>query len=156
MVGSPPPRFQFETVPVVWSRLVPSSNEGFTQKLPNSKFATGARATDKSSMTMTPVMLPEPPETSSQRMVTAPDGTTTEPFRFVNVESSIVVTHPGLVVPVVTKWVEPPTWLPTPLKKVTVKRISGPLRLYISYHWRFKVSPSLALRPSRTSDYQSP
>src|SRR5664280_3763116 len=33
MVPSLPPRFQFETVPSVWSRLLPSSKVGFTQKL---------------------------------------------------------------------------------------------------------------------------
>src|ERR1035437_8983124 len=33
MVGLPPPRFQFETVPFVWSRLLPNSKVGFTQKL---------------------------------------------------------------------------------------------------------------------------
>src|ERR1043166_4442720 len=33
MVEALPPRFQLETVPSVWSRLLPSSKVGFTQKL---------------------------------------------------------------------------------------------------------------------------
>src|ERR1043165_3873770 len=107
MVGSPPPRFQFVGVPVVWSRLVPSSNDGFTQKLPNNRFGTGERATDKSSMTITPVMAWSPPETREQRILTSPSGTDNEPFRFVNVESAMVLTHPSLLLPEVTKWVCP-------------------------------------------------
>src|SRR2546426_4435994 len=98
MVGALPPRFQFETMPVVWSRSRPSSKEVFTQKLQNSKFGRGARATDKSSMIITPVMVPEPPETREQRIFTAPSGTASDPFRFVNAESAIVLTHPGLLV----------------------------------------------------------
>src|SRR5437588_9173959 len=155
MVASLPPRFQFETVPVVWSRLLPSSKDGFTQKLPNSRFGTGARATDKSSMTMTPVMVPEPPETREQRIFTAPSGTASDPFRFVNVESAIVLTHPALVVPIVRKWVCPTT-LSLALKNSTVKRISGPPRLYISYHWISKVSPPLAWPLRKKSEYHSP
>src|SRR5438132_12914510 len=140
MVASLPPRFQFETVPVVWSRLTPSSKDGFTQKLPNSRFGTGERAIDKSSMTITPVMAWSPPETREQRILTAPSGTDKDPFRFVNVESAMVLTHPSRLVPEVTKWVCPTT-LSVALKKRTVKRISGPLRLYISYHWIANVSP---------------
>src|SRR5437588_4206118 len=107
--ASPPPRFQLETVPVFWSRLLPSSNDGLIQKLPVSRFGTAERATDKSSMIITPVTEGEPPETKEQRILTAPGGTASDPFRLVNVESSIVLTQPGLVVPVVTKWVGPPT-----------------------------------------------
>src|SRR5690242_12256594 len=101
--ASPPPRFQFETVPVVWSRLLPSSKDGLIQKLPDKRFGIGERATDKSSMIMTPVIAGEPPETKEQRIFTAPGGTAKDPFRLVNVESSIVLTHPGLLVSVVTK-----------------------------------------------------
>src|SRR5437870_7257839 len=140
MVEGLPPRFQLATVPAVWSRLLPSSNDGFTQKLPKSRFGTGARATDKSSMIMTPVSVPEPPETREQRIFTAPIGTASDAFRFVNVESAIVLTHPELVEPLVTKWVWPTTESAA-LKKSTVKRISGPARLYISYHWISNVSP---------------
>src|SRR5437868_5467685 len=43
MVGSPPPRFQFATVPSVWSRLLPISKNGLTQKLLGSKSARAAR-----------------------------------------------------------------------------------------------------------------
>src|SRR5205814_5447640 len=39
MVESPPPRFQLETVPPVWSRLLPSSKVEFVQKLPGNKSA---------------------------------------------------------------------------------------------------------------------
>src|SRR5512133_911185 len=145
MAGVLPPRFQFETVPSVWSRLLPSSKDGFTQKLPYSRFGTGARATERSSTTITPVMVPEPPETREHLIFTAPDGTVREPLRFVNVESSIEDTHPGLLVPLVTKWVVPPTWLSASLKNSTLNRISGPSRLYISYHWISNVSPGLAL-----------
>src|SRR6185503_5172036 len=109
MVVSLPPRFQFETVPVVCSRLLPSSKDGFTQKLPNNRFGTCARATDKSSMSMTPVRVPDPPETREQRIFTAPGGTASDPFRFVNVESAMAPPHPALVVPLVTKWVWPTT-----------------------------------------------
>src|SRR5438046_1487644 len=105
IVARLPPRFQFETFPLVWSRLVPNSNDGLTQKLPKSKLGTAARVTDKSSISITPVIVPDPPETSEQRIFTAPSGTGTDSFRFVNVEFSIVLTHPPLVVPLVTKWV---------------------------------------------------
>src|SRR6266446_2564180 len=81
MLVSLPPRLQFVGMPLVWSRLLPISKDGFTQKLPNSRFGTGARATDKSSMTITPVMVPEPPETREQRIFTAPSGTASVPFR---------------------------------------------------------------------------
>jgi len=46
-----------------------------------------------------------PPETREQRIVTAPHGTVNDPFRLVNVEFAMVLTHPGLLVPEVTKWV---------------------------------------------------
>src|SRR5450432_1084510 len=101
MVEVLPPRFQFETAPPVWSRLLPSSKDGFTQKFPNSRFGTGARATDKSSITIVPLMDWSPPETREQRIFTAPSGTANDPFRFVNVESSMVLTHPALLVPLV-------------------------------------------------------
>src|SRR6266496_473472 len=127
MAGSLPPRFQFETEPPVWSRLLPSSKDGFTQKLPNSRFGTCARATDKSSMIITPVIVPEPPETREQRIFTAPTGTNTDPLRLVNVESAMVLTQPGLLVPLVTKWVCPTT-LSVASKNSTLKRISGLLR----------------------------
>jgi hypothetical protein len=81
-------------------------------------------------MTITPVMDAEPPETREQRMVTAPHGTDNDPFIFVNVESAMVLTHPGLLVPEVTKWVAVRTLLLTS-RNSTVKRISGALRLYI-------------------------
>src|SRR5258708_1505885 len=106
MVGSPPPRVQFAGVPLVWLRLIPSSKVEFTQKLPGSKLT---RATDKSSMTMTPVMDGSPPETRAQRIVTAPSGTTNVAFRFVNVEFAMVLTHPALLVPEVAKSVAPTT-----------------------------------------------
>ncbi len=105
---------------------MPSSNDGFTQKLPNSRFGTGERATDKSSMIITPVIVPEPPETREQRIFTAPTGTNTDPFRFVNVESAMVLTQPGLLLPLVTKWVCPTTLLMAS-KNSTLKRISEPL-----------------------------
>ena len=88
-----PPRFQFAGVPLVWSRLLPVSKVEFTQKLPGTS-RQSARATDKSSMTITPVMVPEPPETREQRIFTAPAGTSRDPLRFVNVESSIAA-HPS-------------------------------------------------------------
>src|SRR5260370_9848519 len=112
MVGSPPPRFQFVGVPVATSRVVPSSKDGFTQKLPKSKLATGARATDKSSMTITPVMDWSPPDTSEQRIFTAPSGTDNDPFRLVKVESEIVLTQPVLLLPLVTNGVCPTTLSP--------------------------------------------
>src|SRR4051812_9774615 len=109
MVVSPPPRFQFVGVPVVWSKLVPSSKDGFTQKLPNSRFGTGERATDKSSITITPVIAASPPETSEQRILTAPTGTDKDPVRCVKVELAMVLTQPALLDPLVTKWVWPTT-----------------------------------------------
>src|ERR1051326_8028063 len=107
-------------------------------------------------MIMTPVTEGSPPETREQRILTAPVGTPNDPLRFVKVESAIVVSHPGLLVPVVTKWVGTPTWASEPSKNSTVKRISGPLRLYISYHWIFNTSPGPALPLSATSEYHSP
>ena len=59
---------QLAGVPLVWSRSVPSSKAEFTQKLPG----TGVRATDKSSMTMAPVVPGKPPEARAQRILTAP------------------------------------------------------------------------------------
>ena len=84
-------------------------------------------------MTITPVGSPEPPETREQRILTAPIGTINDPFRFVNVESAIVLTHPALLVPAVTKWVSP-TRASVTSKNCTVKRISfwlPALTLYI-------------------------
>src|SRR5438067_6935509 len=156
IVASPPPRFQLETVPLVWSRLLPSSKDGLTQKLPASRLGTAERATDKSSTTMTPVTDGEPPETKEQRIFTAPGGTARDPLRLVNAESSMVLTQPGLVVPVVTKWVGPPTVASEPSKNRTVKRISVESRLYISYHWISNVSPGLACPLRATSEYHSP
>ena len=52
-------------------------------------------------MIITPVRVPEPPETREQRIFTAPSGTASDWLRFVNVESAIVLTHPALVVPLV-------------------------------------------------------
>src|SRR5258707_32163 len=144
MVVSPPPRFQFEGVPSVWSRPLPSSNVEFTQKLPGSRSACGARANETSSITITPVIVVEPPETKEQRILTAPVGTANDALRLVKVEFAIVLTQPGLLVPEVTKWVGVPTWLLEPSKNRTVTRISGALMLYISYHCMFKVSPGLA------------
>ena len=123
--------------------------------MPNSRFGTCARATDKSSMIITPVRVPEPPETREQRIFTAPSGTASDWFRFVNVESAIVLTHPALVVPLVTKWVWPTT-LSLALKNSTVNRISVPSRLYISYHWISRVSRPFAWPLRRTSEYHSP
>src|ERR1039458_311025 len=108
MVGSPPPRVQFAGVPLVWSRLVPLSKVEFTQKLPGSKVT---RATDKSSMTITPVMAGSPPEARAQRIVTAPTGTTNAAFRFVNDEYAMVLTQPALLVPEVAKSVAPTTFV---------------------------------------------
>src|SRR5206468_9014878 len=127
IAGWLPPRFQLVSARLVWFRLSPSSIDRFTQKLPNSRFGTRARATDKSSMIITPVRVPEPPETREQRIFTAPSGTASDWFRFVNVESAIVLTHPALVVPLVTKWVWPTT-LSLALKNSTVSRISVPSR----------------------------
>src|SRR5258705_333584 len=152
MVVSPPPRVQFAGVPLVWSRLVPLSKVEFTQKLPGSKLT---RATDKSSMTITPVMAGSPPEARAQRIVTAPAGTTNAAFRFVNVELAMVPIHPALLVPEVVRWVSPRTLLAA-LKNCTVKRISGALRLYISYHWIFNTSPLVALPRRLTSERHSP
>src|SRR5258708_3740651 len=106
-------------------------------------------------MTISPVMVPEPPETREQRILTAPAGTSKDPLRLVKVEVSMVPVHPALVVPLVTKWVWPTT-LSLASKNSTLKRISGPLMLYISNHWRFNVSPALALPLRRTSEYHSP
>src|SRR5688572_9424592 len=152
MFVSPPPRVQFAGVPLAWFRLLPLSKVEFTQKLPGSKLT---RATDKSSMTITPVIACSPPEARAQRIVTAPTGTTNAAFRFVNVEFAIVLTHPPLLVPEVVKWVSPTTSV-VALKNCTVKRISGALRLYISYHWIFNTSPLVALPLSVTSERHSP
>src|SRR6266850_1699862 len=148
---SPPPRVQFAGVPLVWSRSVPSSKVEFTQKLPG----TGTRATDKSSMTITPVMPGKPPETREQRILTAPTGTNNTPFRFVNVEFAMVLTHPGLLVPEVVKSVVPTTLL-LALKNCTVKRILGKFMLYIWNHCISNVSPGLALPMRLTSERHSP
>ena len=61
-----PPRFQLAGTPLVWSRLTPVSNVEFTQKLPDTVGTT--RATDKSSISITPVIEALPPETSEQRI----------------------------------------------------------------------------------------
>src|SRR5438874_4208689 len=92
MLMSPPPRIQFAGAALVWSRSVPSSNVEFTQKLPG----TAARAMDKSSMAITPVVPGKPPEAREQRILTALAGTSNTPFRFVNVEFAIVLTQPAL------------------------------------------------------------
>src|SRR5581483_12039177 len=120
MVLSPPPRFQFSGVPSTLSRPVPSSKVEFTQKFPGNKSAWAARATDRSSMTITPVTAVEPPDTREQRILTAPVGTAKDALRLVKVESSMVLTQPGLLVPVVTKWVGVPTWLLEPSKNRSV------------------------------------
>src|SRR5437870_4949205 len=136
MVGSFPPRDQLGGEAVAGlSKLAPTSNVGFGKKLHartvgGYTIVDGWTATDRSSMTKTPVMDAEPPETREQRIVTAPHGTASDPFRLVNVEFAMVLTHPGLLVPEVTKWVALMTLLLTS-KNSTVKRISGPLRLYI-------------------------
>src|SRR6266550_683482 len=153
MVPSLPPRFQFAGVPSGWLRLLPVSKVEFAQKLPDTSGVT--RATDRSSMIITPVRVPGPPETSEQRIFTALGGTSMDPLRFVNVEFAMVLTQPALVVPLVTKWVSPTT-LSVASKKSTVRRISVALRLYISNHWIFNVSPGLALPLRRTSEYHSP
>src|SRR5437764_9017034 len=140
-------------MPLVWSRLTPVSKVEFTQKLPDTVGTT--RATDKSSMIITPVMDASPPETREQRILTAPAGTIRDPLRFVNVEFSIVPSHPALVVPEVTKCVCPTTES-VPSKNSTLRRISGALILYISNHWMFKVSPALAWPLKGTSEYHSP
>src|SRR5438093_11327885 len=101
MVPSLPPRFQFAGVPSGWSRLLPSSKVEFNQKLPDTSGTT--RATDKSSMIITPVRVPGPPDTSEQRIFTAPAGTNRDRLRFVNVELTIVHLQPELVVVEVTK-----------------------------------------------------
>ena len=88
MEASLPPRFQLAGVPLVWSRPVPVSNVELTQKLPET--SGGTFDTDKSSMIITPVRIPEPPETSEARIFTAPNGTSNNPFRFVKVEASMV------------------------------------------------------------------
>src|SRR6266446_8610756 len=141
IVGSLPPRIQLPAGAAVvgLSILTPTSNVGFGKKFPakmveGTTVATGITATDRSSMTMIPVTASEPPETREQRIVTAPAGTVAVPFRFVNAESAMVFAHPGLLVPEVTKWISATTFVPVMSKKSTVKRISGPLRLYISYH----------------------
>src|SRR5882672_12146837 len=152
MVVSPPPRVQFAGVPLVWSRLAPLSKVEFTQKLPGSKLT---RATDKSSMTITPVMAGSPPEARAQRIVTAPSGTTNAAFRFVNVEFAMVLTHPALLVPEVVKWTVP-TSLLLALKNCTVKRILGKFMLYIWNHCISNVSPGLALPMRLTSERHSP
>ena len=41
MVGSPPPRFQFETVPSVWSRLLPLSKVGVHPEIIAQEIGTG-------------------------------------------------------------------------------------------------------------------
>src|SRR4051812_7742278 len=132
MEPSLPPRFQFAGVPVGWSRLVPVSKVELTQKLPDTVGTT--RATDKSSISIRPLIDALPPETSEQRIFTAPAGTTVEPLRMVNVEFAIEPAHPAFVVPDVTKSVEPPTCVEEPSRNRIVSRISGPLRLYISNH----------------------
>src|ERR1035437_3277137 len=154
MEPSLPPRFQFAGVPVGWSRLVPVSKVEFTQKLPDTVGTT--RATDKSSMIMTPVTEGSPPETREQRILTALAGTTRELLRLVKLEAAMVPLHPALVVPEVTKSVELPTCAFEPSKNSTVRRISGPLMLYISNHWMLNVSSGLALPARETSEYHSP
>src|SRR6266850_5048154 len=113
MVASLPPRVQPTGEAAAGSsNREPNSNVGLGKKLPGRMVGgmvctAELRATDKSSMTITPVGSPEPPETREQRSLTAPTGTNKAPFRFVNVESAMVPTHPGLFVPVVIKWVSP-------------------------------------------------
>src|SRR5882724_288188 len=135
-----PPRIQLPAGAAVvgLSILTPTSNVGFGKKFParmvgGTTVATGMTATDRSSMTMVPVTASLPPETREQRIVTAPAGTVAVPFRLVNVEFAIVLTHPGLLRPEVTKWISPTMPLVVS-RNCTVKRISGESMLYISYH----------------------
>src|SRR5262249_36356317 len=109
----------------------PNSNVGLGKKLP-AIMVGGTTLTERSSMTITPVSDDAPPETKEQRIFTAPTGTVTEPSRLVNVEFLMELIQPGLLVPVVTKCVASPTCAPKPSKNNTLKRISGPLTLYIS------------------------
>src|SRR5258706_4237328 len=120
--------------------------------------AAALRATDRSCMTITPVGTREQPETREQRIVTAPVGTNNAPFRFVSVESAMLLTHPALLVPVVIKWVSE-TRSSAALKNCAVRRIScwGPgSTLYISNHWIFNAWPLVALPTRLTSEYHSP
>src|SRR5258708_2118922 len=169
IVGSLPPRIQLPAGAAVegLSILTPTSNVGFGKKFParmvgGTAVATGMTATDRSSMTITPVRVRSPPETSEHRIVTAPAGTVAVPFRFVNVELAMVPIHPGLALVVlgVTKWISPTIPLVVS-KNCTVKRISipgpGPSgKFHSSYHWIFNVSPLVALPLRVTSEYHSP
>src|SRR5690242_7042541 len=100
MLGSLPVRAQPPGVPVVWSRLAPSSNLGLGQKLLVKSAVGGgavaARATERSSRSMTPIVVCGPPDTRAARIFAAPEGTTNTSLRLVNPEPSIAPCHPAL------------------------------------------------------------
>src|SRR6516164_3677754 len=110
MAGSVPLRTQPSGVPLVWSRLDPSSNLGLGQKLFVSSAtgggATAATATDRSSMSITPKVVSGPPDTRAARSFTAPGGTSTCSLRLVNPEPTIAPCQPALLSEVVLKSVD--------------------------------------------------
>src|SRR5579862_8242712 len=100
MLVSLPLRTQPAGVPLVWSRLAPSSNLGLGQKLFVKSAvgggAVGASATDRSSISMTPKVVWGPPDTRAARIFTAPGGTTNTSLRLVNPEPTIAPCQPAL------------------------------------------------------------
>src|SRR5579864_7746077 len=100
IVASLPLRTQPVGVPLVASRPVPSSNLGLGQKLlarsGGGGGAVGARATERSSMSMTPKVDSGPPDTRAARIFTAPAGTTRSWLRLVNPEPTIAPCQPAL------------------------------------------------------------
>src|SRR5438876_6631747 len=90
MPASLPPLFQPLGVPLVWSRLTPSSKFGLGQKLPARRGGWGGGAIVRSSISMTPTVDEGPPDTSDTRILTPPGGTTNAWLRLVNAELAIV------------------------------------------------------------------
>src|SRR5580765_5440961 len=100
MAGSLPLRTQPPGVPLVWSRLAPSSNLGLGQKLFVRSAVGGgggaATATDRSSMSITPKVVSGPPDTRAARNFTAPGGTVKSSLRLVKPEPTIAPCQPAL------------------------------------------------------------
>src|ERR1700757_5001966 len=96
MVPSLPPLFQPFGVPLVWSRLMPSSKFGLGQKLPAKRGGCGGGATERSSISMTPTVAEGPPDTKEPRIFTPPGGTTNAWTCLVNTELAIAPCQPAL------------------------------------------------------------
>src|SRR6266700_8263023 len=103
MLVSLPAAVQLVGVPLVWSKLRQTSNIGFGQKLPGRIAGCCGGATDRSSMSMTPVVAEGPPDTSETRIFTALGGTTNGWFRRVNPDPAMAPCQPALW-PVAVKW----------------------------------------------------